>query len=103
MRGILLLASALLFFAMLNLPIGYYTFLRIAICICAVIAIYNGERNLAFWPIVFGAIAILFNPIIPVYFHNKYIWSLIDAVAGLAFLIKAFLTRTPVNNKTDFH
>jgi len=89
MRGLLLICAGLLFLALFDLPIGYYTFLRIVVTIGAVVVIVKEfENGLGFWVISFGLIAILFNPIIPVYLHDKEIWAPIDIIAGILFLIK---------------
>ncbi|TYB72667.1 hypothetical protein ES677_01560 [Bizionia gelidisalsuginis] len=90
MKTILLICSGLLLLSIANLPIGYYTFLRIIVTIGAVTIIvkeYQGELN--FWLIVFGLIAILFNPIIPVYFNNKSVWVPIDIIVAILFGIKS--------------
>jgi hypothetical protein len=73
------------------MPIGYYTFLRIIVTIGAVAVIvqeYNGE--IIPWIILFGIIAIIFNPIIPVYLHDKEIWAVINFIAAILFGVKAF-------------
>lgn len=91
MKTLLLICAAFLFLGIANLPIGYYTFLRIIITISAIVLIsaeYNNE--LTFWIITFGIIAILFNPIMPVFLNNKEAWTVIDFIAGLLFAIKAF-------------
>jgi membrane-bound ClpP family serine protease len=80
--GILLLAG------IAQLPIGYYTFLRIAVTLCAIaIIVTEVKRRTTLWFILFGAIAILFNPVIPVYFYQKSIWIPIDAAAAVVFIV----------------
>lgn len=72
MRAFLLICAAILFIGVANLPIGYYTFLRIAITIgTVVVCISEWGKPSKSWLIAFGAIAILFNPIIPIYLNNK--------------------------------
>jgi predicted membrane protein len=91
MRGLLLICAGLLFLALFDLPIGYYTFLRIVVTIGSVAVIVKEfENGLGFWAIAFGLIAILFNPIIPVYLHDKELWMPIDIISALLFLIKSF-------------
>ncbi|PKP45898.1 MAG: hypothetical protein CVT94_16425 [Bacteroidetes bacterium HGW-Bacteroidetes-11] len=76
---------------MFNLPIGYYTFLRIIISIGAVlVAVSEFKNQINAWVILFTITGILFNPILPVYFHDKSIWIPIDIIAGILFLIKSF-------------
>ncbi len=91
MKAFLLICSVLLFFGLFNLPIGYYTFLRIIVTIGAVSIIVTEFKNdFSFWIIAFGIIGILFNPIIPIYLNDKTVWTLIDLLAGILFGIKAF-------------
>jgi membrane-bound ClpP family serine protease len=85
MKVIAFTATTLLLLALTPLPIGYYTFLRIAITIAAITFIVNERRNNAIaWMAAFGMVAILFNPIIPIYLYKKALWMLIDI--GVAFL-----------------
>lgn len=82
----------MLFLSLADLPIGYYTVLRFVVTIAAVAVVakeYDKEINL--WMIVFGLIAILFNPIIPVYLNDKRSWMVFDAIAGVSFLVKGFM------------
>lgn len=91
MRILLLICAGLLFIGLLDLPIGYYTLLRIAVTIGSVIVVLTEfENGLNFWVITFGLIAILFNPLIPVYLNDKSVWMPLDIVSGLFFLIKTF-------------
>jgi len=97
MKALSLICAGLLFFALINLPIGYYTILRIVVTIgAAAIVIKEFENGINIWVIVFGLIVIVFNPIIPIYLHNKAIWNPIDFVSGTLFIIKLFIN----NNKS---
>ena len=91
MKGLLLICAGLLFLGMLGLPIGYYTLLRIAVTIGASsVVITEFENGLNFWTISFGIIAILLNPLIPVYLNDKSAWMVIDLICGVLFVIKSF-------------
>lgn len=91
MKPLLLVCTGLLLLGIASLPIGYYTLLRIVVCITAGIVIYNEfQRALTAWVIVFGIMAVLFNPIIPVYLNNKDAWIPIDLIAAVVCLVKAF-------------
>jgi len=100
MKYLLLVCAGLLFLALANLPIGYYTLLRIVVTIgaIAVVVVEIENRNeINFWVVIFGLIAILFNPFIPIYLKDKSIWMLIDLVTGILFTIKSFTKKI----KTD--
>ncbi len=80
-----------LFIAVLNLPISYYTFLRITVTIGAVLVMIRGRKDiLNFWFLSFGLIAILYNPVFPVYLYAKSKWIPVDIVTGILFLIVKF-------------
>lgn len=91
MKGLLLICAALLFIGIADLPIGYYTFLRIVVTIGAVAAVLTEfENGLNIWVIIFGLIAIIFNPLIPVYLNDKSAWMPIDIIVGVIFVFKSF-------------
>ncbi|NDA64534.1 MAG: hypothetical protein EBX50_21270 [Chitinophagia bacterium] len=91
MKGLLLICAALLIIGMADLPIGYYTLLRIVVTIGAVaVFVTEFENGINFWVITFGLIAILFNPLIPVYLNDKSAWMPIDIIGGIIFVIKSF-------------
>jgi len=92
MRTLAIVCTVLLFLALAKLPIGYYTFLRIVITFVSVFIIVEQykKKTVNFWVVAFGIIAILFNPIIPVYLYKKALWMPVDVVTGLVFLIYSF-------------
>lgn len=91
MKSLLLICAGLLFIALINMPIGYYTFLRIMVTIGSVaVVVTEFENRLNFWVITFGLIAIVFNPLIPIYLNDKSAWMPIDIIVGIIFVIKSF-------------
>ncbi|MBL0247659.1 MAG: hypothetical protein IPQ28_08760 [Sphingobacteriales bacterium] len=91
MKTLLLICAGLLFIGLLDLPIGYYTFLRIVVTIGSVaVVVTEYEKGFNFWVIAFGIIAIIFNPLIPIYLNDKSAWMPIDIIGGIIFLIKSF-------------
>jgi hypothetical protein len=94
MKSLLVISAALLFLGLFNLPIGYYTILRIVVTIGAIgVVIKEYENGLNFWVLAFGGIAIIFNPLIPVYLNDKSAWMPIDIICGVLFLVKSFTTK----------
>jgi len=81
-----LLAAVILFGALGSWPYSYYQFLRWTILIiggyCAYKYFKLDRKILA---IIFGVIAILFNPIAPFYLQRET-WQCFDVAAALAFL-----------------
>lgn len=91
MKYLLLICTGLLFIALADLPIGYYTLLRIIVTIGAItVVVMEFENGFNFWVITFGIIAIVFNPLIPIYLNDKDTWVPIDILVAILFLIKSF-------------
>lgn len=69
--------------------------MRIAITIGAVIAAFqNSSNGINTWSIMFGIVAIIFNPVIPVYLHDKGVWMMIDIITMILFIIQIAKTRS---------
>jgi hypothetical protein len=88
-------AAVLLLIAAAPLEYGYYTFLRLAVTAASVwIAIVAGRAKQTGWTLAAVFLAIVFNPLIPVWL-SKGVWMPID-VAGAALLtVAAFNVRGP--------
>ena len=64
----------------------------------AVGVIINEFKNgINFWVIAFGIVAILFNPIIPIYIHNKQVWTVIDIIVALLILVRILILNKKQN------
>jgi len=69
------------------MPYGYYTLLRLVVCGTSLYLIWFAKSiNRQGWMWTMGFITLLFNPIIPVHFA-KAIWSLVDLVVAIIFLV----------------
>ena len=79
-------AAALIGLAILPLPYGYYTFLRIAITGISAYLVYlrKDNKDKSFYVLI--AIAILFNPLIPIHLPRE-IWIPIDIILAIYFFI----------------
>mgnify|MGYP001341358132 FL=1 len=76
----------------LPLPIGYYTLSRLVVCASAIYFAHNfykknNQTNL--W--IFGFIAVLYNPIIPVYLYEKIIWVVVNIITIYLFYKNKYL------------
>lgn len=90
MKSLLLVCAVLLFLGLADLPMGYYKLLRIIVTIGSVAVIVTEyENGSSFWIVTFALIAILFNPVIPIYFGDKSVWMIIDIISGIIFVIKS--------------
>lgn len=99
MKYVFLLCAGFLFLALANLPIGFYTFLRVIVTIGAILGAILEFRNkgVNFWVIIFSIIGIIFNPLIPVYLHDKTTWAIIDAISGVLFLVEFFRIKNVIH------
>ena len=89
-----LIPAALLLLALADMPGGYYVFMRIVVCLASAVVAYGSykrEDSVNGSVILFGLMAILFNPIIPVYLHDREIWMPIDIIGAIVFVIKGFV------------
>ena len=77
---------------------GYYVLLRWVVTISAVFLLSLAyESKKTFWLFLMGMVAILFNPIIPVYL-DKETWVVIDFIVAIIFLASIFKVKLKVNN-----
>lgn len=86
------IVCAFLFIALFDgLPYGYFTLLRFVVCaVGAYLAYktYEGNKE-SIWVWLFGGIAVLFNPIIPIHLQRET-WWVIDLIVGVFFLLSMF-------------
>jgi len=88
-----MIAATMLLLALAPWPYGYYQLLRFVVCGVAVyiaFMAYNWHKNWAIY--LFGFIAVLFNPLIPVHLSRE-LWQPIDTVCGIIFLISVFILK----------
>jgi hypothetical protein len=66
---------------MLSLPYGFYSFLRVIICLSAGVGFIRARASRqANWLWIYGALAILYNPVLPVHLALKPLWIVINLV-----------------------
>jgi hypothetical protein len=94
MVALSLVPAAMLFAALLHLPYGYYTLLRLVVCVCAGIVAYQAWPKQPLWTAIFGVVALLFNPLILVRMSREE-WAPIDIGLGVLFVAHAVWTHRP--------
>ncbi len=100
-RAMSIIPAVLLFLALLSWPYEYYQFLRWVVCIFSLWVGWELKEIKLIGPaIVFGAIAITFNPISPLHML-KETWQLIDIGAGLAFVAVAMYNFEEKSRSSD--
>lgn len=84
-----ILAGAMLLLAIPTgfFPYPYYQILRWVVTVVALYSAYSAYKTKnTKWTIIMSAVAILFNPIAPIYF-DKSTWQILDFItAGLFFI-----------------
>lgn len=90
MKPLHYLLAALLFACLLDLPYGYYQFVRWAAMVgFAVLAYDYHERGQATIAIIFVGLALLFQPFAKVALGRE-VWNVVDVVVGLALIYLTF-------------
>ena len=86
-KFVIYITAGFLFAAILPLPYGYYTILRIVVCgAFAWAALIAFDRNVNILPWAFIVLAIIFNPVIKIHF-SKEMWAIIDFASGVVLLL----------------
>jgi len=78
--------SMLLMAALESWPYGFYQLLRIVVTGSAAYVALQTAGQRQFWPWIMGAIAILFNPLLPISFARND-WQPIDFVVAVIFIV----------------
>ena len=89
------IAAIILLFALAPLPYGYYQLLRFVVCgVSAYVAFIAYTWQKMWATCLFGFIAVLFNPLIPIHLPRE-VWQLIDVVCVFLFIAIAAILRKP--------
>ncbi len=73
--------------AILPMPIEFYTFVRISLCLISFYIVFQMfGASFPIW-LIFIGLAILYNPIIPIYLYSKSAWVVINLGTAVAIYI----------------
>lgn len=82
-------AAGLLAIALAPLDYGYYIFLRIAVTAAAIyVAVLASRASQVGWVVACAGIAIVFNPLIPVWLSRE-VWVPIDVAGAIVMAVAA--------------
>jgi hypothetical protein len=82
--------AILMFGCLLDLPYGYYQFVRFAALIgFGILAYQANQQEKQTQIIVYGALALLFQPFFKVSL-GRYIWNVVDVIVGIGLLLTLF-------------
>lgn len=81
----LLASMGVLLVGLAPMPYAFYSLVRLTVCLTAALAAFNDYNSGHQKWVIFAGIAVLFNPLLPIYL-NRSIWIVIDlATIGLFF------------------
>lgn len=90
MRYIYLIFAALLLLCLAPMPYGYYQLVRfVSMVVFAVMAYQYYVKKQELWAVVFGALALLFQPFFKVAL-GRTMWNIVDVVVAIILLFMAF-------------
>ncbi len=92
MIWVFIVPIALLLIGIADLPTGYYTLVRIVVCLVSAYSSYlsyKSDEKVGIATVSFALLALLFNPIIPIYL-NKEVWTVLDLISAALFAIRYF-------------
>ena len=88
-----IILAILLFICLADLPYGYYQFVRFAALVgFAFLSYQSYERNDRSFAFIFGALAVLFQPIFKISLGRE-IWNVVDVVVGIFLIVTIFWKR----------
>lgn len=70
---------------------GYYMLLRVITCSTCVYSAVKFKMEWAKW--IFGGLAVLYNPLLPIHLENKELWSIINIITLIYAWIALFVER----------
>ena len=86
MKYFIILSIFMLFGAIAEWSYGYYILLRWITCITSLLVAFQAfEKNIDWAKVVFIVIAILFNPLVPIYL-SRSIWIPLDIITAVLFI-----------------
>jgi len=92
-RVIKIVLSIILFLCLVDMPYGYYQFVRfVAMIGFGILAIQSAELENKTLVIVFGALALLFQPFFKIALGRE-LWNVVDVIVGIGLIITLFINK----------
>lgn len=83
--------AVLLFLCLAKMPYGYYQFVRFAGLIgFAILAYQANQQNKQTEMIVYGALALLFQPLFKIALGRE-LWNIVDVIVGIGLTVSIFI------------
>jgi hypothetical protein len=84
-KQLLLIPAVAALAALLPLPYMFYLVVKIIIFGFAAYIAYKEFKHKLELVLIFGALAVIFNPVIPINFGTRNVWMVLDLIAAAAF------------------
>jgi hypothetical protein len=89
--AIKIILAVLFFICLADMPYGYYQFVRFAGLIgFAVLAYQAYEQGSQTEMIIYGALALLFQPFFKIALGRE-LWNIVDVIVGIGLLVSIFM------------
>jgi glucan phosphoethanolaminetransferase (alkaline phosphatase superfamily) len=90
-----IIAAVMLFGALGRWPYGYYQLLRFVVCGVSVYVAYTAYTWQKMWAVwLFGFIAVLFNPLIPIHLSREA-WQPINVICAILLIFIVVVLKNP--------
>ena len=88
------ISSIAIVIALGDQPYGYYRLLRLVLCGVSLFLAFGTDRHRAHWELwTLVGLAVLYNPLIPIYLRDKSVWTLANVITVAVFWIVALRPR----------
>jgi hypothetical protein len=86
--------AILMFLCLLDMPYGFYQFVRfVALIGFGILAYKASEENKNTEMIIYGGLALLFQPFFKIALGRE-MWSTVDVIVGIGLIASLFMNRT---------
>ena len=76
------------------MPFGYYTLLRVVLCLAGAVGVAAARRrDDHLWVWVYGALVVLYNPVLPLKLGAKSLWISLNVISLTCVLFGAIRFR----------
>lgn len=90
--------SILFFLCLLDMPYGYFQLVRFAALIgFGILAFKANQQSKQAEMIIFGALALLFQPFFKVALGRE-LWNVVDVIVGIGLLVSVFISKEKIEN-----
>jgi hypothetical protein len=94
---IMLMMALVLFLCLMDMPYSYYQFVRI-FCFIGFAALSSMSKVNSWQSLVFGCLAVLFNPVFPIHM-DRFVWNFLDV--GIAIVLIYLAVKIQFKAKAD--